>query len=107
MDPLMERGMEDPPLPKYELAVTWYELILSPEKFHLHLKKLSEDNNGEKNVYKSILFSAHSQVCNFIFMHMCLCMYVKKQFLQRGSSCTLYILPVNCSLYTVSSQMVI
>jgi len=76
MDPLMERGMEDPPLPKYELAVTWYELILSPEKFHLHLKKLSEDNNGEKNVYKSILFSAHNQVCNFIFMHMCLCMYV-------------------------------
>jgi len=46
-DPLMERGMEDPPLPKYELAVTWYELILSPEKFHLHLKKLNEDDSGE------------------------------------------------------------
>jgi len=56
----MERGMEDPPLPKYELAVTWYELILSPEKFHSHLKRLNEDSTGEK----VILFSAHNEVYN-------------------------------------------
>ena len=64
MNTLLERGMEDPPLPKYELAVTWYELILSPEKFNLHLKKLSEDDRGEK-LYEFILFSAHDKVCVF------------------------------------------
>ncbi|XP_065891746.1 integrator complex subunit 8-like [Dysidea avara] len=52
MNTLLERGMEDPPLPKYELAVTWYELILSPEKFNLHLKKLSEDDRVEPTVYQ-------------------------------------------------------
>ena len=54
--------MEDPPLPKYELAVTWYELILSPEKFHLHLKKLSEDDIGEK-MYRNPFYLVRTTRC--------------------------------------------
>jgi len=54
--------MEDPPLPKYEIAVTWYELILSSEKFHLHLKKLSEDDIGEK-MYRNPFYLVRTTRC--------------------------------------------
>lgn len=39
--------VEEAPLPKYELAVAWYELILNREKLYQHLKKLQDDISGK------------------------------------------------------------
>ena len=43
--------VEEIPLPKYELAVAWYELILNREKLYQHLKKLQDGVSG-----KALLF---------------------------------------------------
>ena len=40
-------------MPKYELAMAWYELILNRKKLYQHLKKLQDDVSGKALVFCS------------------------------------------------------
>ena len=48
--------MDDAPLVKYKLVTSWYEFILDREKLYLHLKRLCEDVNGEKQKLLYVYF---------------------------------------------------